>query len=99
MSQLRAVIFAVAALAASVALSLGAFGAGQAPCTPAGLESRLARLEAAAEQARQRDPALAGERQALALYARTEAARFAPEERFEACRFLDRLATAANTTG
>lgn|GEM_PF-4843353 len=99
MSQLRAVFFAITALTASVALSLGAFGAGQAACTPAGVESRLARLEAAAEQARLREASTARDQHALALYARAEAARFAPEERFEACRFLDRLAAAANTTG
>ncbi len=100
MSSLRALLFATAALGASVGFVMAAFGStAVVPCTPASIEQRLATLEATAASAR---PAHAADQHRLAetaAYARIEVARFAPADRHQACRFLDRMlaATAAVT--
>ena len=58
MSTFRAILFATAALVASVSFAMAAFGSPAAmTCTPAGIESRLAALEAAAQTAMPTDPA------------------------------------------
>ena len=95
MSAFRALLFATAALGASVGFVMTAFGSNAAaPCTPASIEQRLATLEATAASAR---PAHAADQHRLAetaAYARIEVARFAPADRHQTCRFLDRMLAA-----
>ena len=100
MSTFRAILFATAALVASVSFAMAAFGSPAAmTCTPAGIESRLAALEAAAQTAMPTDPAAQHRLAENAAYARAEVGRFSATDRHQACRFLDRMAaiTAAAT--
>ena len=93
MSSFRTILFALAALAASVSFAMAAFGRPDPlPCTPAGIEARLAALEIAAQHASATDPAAQHRLAENAAYARTEVTRFAAADRAQACRFLDRMA-------
>lgn len=92
MSKLRAVLFATAALCASVSFAVAAFGSPAAiPCTPATIEIRLAALETAARTAAPNGPAAQHLLAENAAYARAEVARFSAADRHQACRFLDRM--------
>ena len=93
MSMLRAILFATAALAASVGFAMGAMGSPvqAGACTPAGIEARLVSLEDAARTAMPTDPAAQHRLAENAAYARVEVARFSAADRHQACRFLDRM--------
>ncbi|HYF07846.1 MAG TPA: hypothetical protein VD970_09500 [Acetobacteraceae bacterium] len=96
MSTLRAILFATGALCASVSFAMAAFGSpASAACTPAGIEQRLAALEAAAQTSMPADPAAQHRMAESVVYARLEAARFSPADRHQACRFLDRMLAAS----
>lgn len=91
MPTIRAILFAIAALGASVGFTMAAFGTTTSgACTPANIEARLVALEQAAE-ARPADVAQQHRMAEAAAYARIEVARFAPADRHQACRFLDRM--------
>lgn len=92
MSTFRSVLFASAALAASVGFAMAAFGSPAAiPCNAATIEARLAALEAAPRTAQPSDPAAQHRLAENAAYARAEVGRFAAADRHQACRFLDRM--------
>lgn len=92
MSTFRTILFATAALAASVGFTMAAFGRPDPlPCNAATIETRLGQIEAAALHAAPTDPAAQHRLAENAAYARAEAARFAANDRHQACRFLDRM--------
>ena len=100
MSTFRTILFATAALGASVGFAMAAFGSpASMTCTPTSIESRLATLEAAAQTVTPTDPAAQHRLAENAAYARAEVSRFSGADRHQACRFLDRMAavTAAAT--
>lgn len=92
MSAIRTILFASAALAASVGFTMAAFGRPSAiPCSSAGIEARLGALENAAIHASATDPAAQHRLHENATYARGAVAQYAAADRAEACRFLDRM--------
>lgn len=92
MSRFRPILFASAALAASVGFAMAAFSSPAAiPCNPATIEARLSAIETAAQTTVPADPAAQHRMAENAAYARAEVARFSVSDRHQACRFLDRM--------